>query len=384
MDTNSWMRLTGESPRYRLDQELRTADRFAAKDCGWVEQMRPFVAQLSRPGELVLDPFCGFGTTLLAAALEGRRGLGFEVDIDRIASMRKRLQAHAIADAELNLGSIDEHPRELPTVDLCLTSIPYFGCNWTAPSSDPAQLYTSSDYSSYLRRIGDIFHRVHGALADGRYCVAMAENMTLDGRMVPLAWDVARLLSDRFELLEERVLLYDKPASALAPLTLQSNRAHEYALVFRKTRVVADIEQTAALLREFAAEGFAFAVYGSFADWLQGGRSPPPGDADVLVTPDETVVNALLAVLVSRGFSLTSWGEPVTLPLRLDAFRGRHYFRARRLDRTGQRLQLDITFEVDAVTAERKRSALVWIAGIPVLGHGDIHSEASVSLQPRV
>ena len=39
------------------------------------EAIRPFIAAFTRPGELVLDPFCGSGMTGLAALLEGRHAL---------------------------------------------------------------------------------------------------------------------------------------------------------------------------------------------------------------------------------------------------------------------------------------------------------------------
>jgi site-specific DNA-methyltransferase (adenine-specific) len=35
--------------------------------------MRALVRDYSRPGDLIVDPFCGSGTTALAAASEGRR-----------------------------------------------------------------------------------------------------------------------------------------------------------------------------------------------------------------------------------------------------------------------------------------------------------------------
>ena len=44
-----------------------------------------------RPEAVVLDPFMGTGTTLVAAALEGARGIGIELDPDYIAIARGRL-----------------------------------------------------------------------------------------------------------------------------------------------------------------------------------------------------------------------------------------------------------------------------------------------------
>lgn len=42
--------------------------------------MRALVRDYSRPGDLIVDPCAGGGTTLLAAKLEGRRALGAELD----------------------------------------------------------------------------------------------------------------------------------------------------------------------------------------------------------------------------------------------------------------------------------------------------------------
>ncbi len=39
-----------------------------------------FIRQYSNPGDVVLDPFCGVGTTIKVAQELGRRGIGFEID----------------------------------------------------------------------------------------------------------------------------------------------------------------------------------------------------------------------------------------------------------------------------------------------------------------
>ncbi len=46
----------------------------------------------SRPGDLVLDPFTGSGTTAVVARRLGRRFLGFEIDPDRVRLALKRLR----------------------------------------------------------------------------------------------------------------------------------------------------------------------------------------------------------------------------------------------------------------------------------------------------
>ena len=56
-----------------------------------VELIARMVANSSRPGELVYDPFCGAGSTLLAAHQLGRIGYGVEIDPGYVAVTLERL-----------------------------------------------------------------------------------------------------------------------------------------------------------------------------------------------------------------------------------------------------------------------------------------------------
>jgi len=53
--------------------------------------MRAIVRDYSRPGDLVCDPCAGAATTLLAAAMEGRRAVGCEMDSETFAKAQKRI-----------------------------------------------------------------------------------------------------------------------------------------------------------------------------------------------------------------------------------------------------------------------------------------------------
>ena len=53
--------------------------------------MDALVADFTEPGELVLDPFAGSGSTLAAAVKAGRRAIGWERDAEHAATTRARL-----------------------------------------------------------------------------------------------------------------------------------------------------------------------------------------------------------------------------------------------------------------------------------------------------
>ncbi|MGB6875244.1 MAG: DNA methyltransferase [Candidatus Acidiferrales bacterium] len=57
-----------------------------------VSALRPLIQSFSQPGELVLDPFCGSGSTLLAAKVEGRAFAGIELDPSYFEIAQHRLR----------------------------------------------------------------------------------------------------------------------------------------------------------------------------------------------------------------------------------------------------------------------------------------------------
>lgn len=57
-----------------------------------VELFEHYIVNSTRPGEIVLDPFSGSGTTALAAMRTGRRALGIEIDPETFEKSVERLQ----------------------------------------------------------------------------------------------------------------------------------------------------------------------------------------------------------------------------------------------------------------------------------------------------
>ena len=95
-----------------------------------------FLAEFSAPGDVVLDPFAGFGTTLQVAERLDRVAYGVEYESDRAA---------LVADAvdrpdrviEGDARALSEY--DLPPVDCCLTSPPF---TIKGMASDPSRTTT--------------------------------------------------------------------------------------------------------------------------------------------------------------------------------------------------------------------------------------------------
>lgn len=69
-----------------------------------VEALAPVIAALTRPGDLVLDPFAGSGSTLVAACRLDRRFIGIELDAAHAATASARLARESARHKALTIG----------------------------------------------------------------------------------------------------------------------------------------------------------------------------------------------------------------------------------------------------------------------------------------
>jgi len=72
-----------------------------------VELVERLVLSMTDPGDLVLDPYGGVGSTVLAAVLNGRRGVMAEVVPEYVDVARDRLRA-------AETGDVRTRPRTRP------------------------------------------------------------------------------------------------------------------------------------------------------------------------------------------------------------------------------------------------------------------------------
>ncbi|MGZ4443344.1 MAG: TRM11 family SAM-dependent methyltransferase [Nocardioidaceae bacterium] len=179
------------------------------------------IEEYSAPGDLVLDPFAGFGTTLCVADRLGRRALGVELLPERVAHVRARGGRVVEGDAR-RLTRLVEADRE---VALTLTSPPYMTSN--GHPENPLDAYESltGDYARYLAELGDVFGQVAELLRPGGHAVVNVANISHEGVHTPLAWDVARAVGAHLTMVQECFLCWDRQPEEITG---------DYCLVFRK------------------------------------------------------------------------------------------------------------------------------------------------------
>lgn len=181
------------------------------------------IEEYSSPGGLLLDPFAGFGTSLVVAERMGRSAIGVELVAGRVELIRNRLgrSAQIVHGDARRLAMLVTGP-----IDLCFTSPPYM--NALNHPENPLTGYATldGDYGRYLEEIGDVFEQVGRLLRPCGHAIINVANMVTAGTVTPLAWDVARSVSRHLTFRGESVLCWDTPRAGFTG---------DYCLDFERT-----------------------------------------------------------------------------------------------------------------------------------------------------
>lgn len=69
-----------------------------------VSLLASYIEATTRPGDLVIDPFCGSGASIVACVRTDRRGLGIELDHKHVAQARRRVAHERTLHARGQVG----------------------------------------------------------------------------------------------------------------------------------------------------------------------------------------------------------------------------------------------------------------------------------------
>lgn len=207
--------------------------------------------------QVILDPFMGSGSTLIAAKNKGLKGIGFEINKDYISMAKNRLENvyKTMFNANGNYKIIDDSVLNLDkhiapnSIDLTVTSPPYWDILNRRRSADRKAIRTYSnsaidfgnipDYEQFLVSLQDVFKKVYVATKPNRYCIVIVMDIRKNSTFYPLHTDLAKKMEEIGFSLKD-IIIWDrqKEYNNMRPLgypySFVINKVHEYILIFQK------------------------------------------------------------------------------------------------------------------------------------------------------
>lgn len=220
------------------------------------------IKMFTKPGQTVLDPFSGIGSTLKACALEGRNGIGFELYPDFAELTRRRLATEVPADllAQTEQRVLQGDSRQLGaglepgSVDLVVTSPPY----WTILNKksdhktkqtreahglvtnygdDDRDLGNIDDYDEFIEILGDTLGTAGAALKHKGYMVIIVGDFRHGSKYYMFHADIARAMEARGFVLQAVNVLYQRHKRVFPygyPYAYVPNVHHQNIVIMRK------------------------------------------------------------------------------------------------------------------------------------------------------
>lgn len=216
--------------------------------------MADFISFFIKEGQVVLDPFCGIGSTLVGCDRTGRKGIGIELNEKYAKIAKLRTKQKVIVGNSTQIKEIWKK-HKLPKVDFCISSPPYWNILQRSTgkfeeirkkngldvkySENEEDLGNIGDYDTFLNNVCDIYENIFDLMRDGSYIVIIVKNLKKKGKMYTLAWDIAKRLNNRFVLKDEKIWCQDKVALSPFgyPYAWTSNIVHHYCIVLRKEKI---------------------------------------------------------------------------------------------------------------------------------------------------
>lgn len=235
--------------------------------------IRQFITFFTKPGDVVLDPFLGTGSTLVAAKQSNRNGVGVELSPEYAEISEHRLGKinipayppiyqtdepsswQVICGDSRNLFNYWEE-LNLSAIDFCITSPPYWsqldrnsirqkkrkelGLDTKYSIDDPKDLSNLKDYKEFIIEQQKIYGNVYRLLRPKGYMVIITNNVFANGRVYPLAYDTVLSLTQDKEhswvLKDEKIWLQDDKSLVALGVNYAwvGNRCHQYCFILRK------------------------------------------------------------------------------------------------------------------------------------------------------
>lgn len=217
----------------------------------------------TKVGQVVVDPFVGVGSTLKACAIEGRKGIGFELNPRYADLAKERLQKEVttlfskVYPQDIYCGDARVLIKELKenSVDFVVTSPPYWNILHkqdhkvkqerlsknldTKYSDDKLDLGNISDYKNFLEELARILGGCAKALKPKKYMAVIVSDFREKSKYEMFHAHLAEALEKYGFELRGITILYQRHKKIFPygyPFAYVPNIHHQYILILQNTK----------------------------------------------------------------------------------------------------------------------------------------------------
>ena len=203
----------------------------------------------------VLDPFCGAGSTLLAAKKLNKRSVGIDISEDYARLSRERAErVTSSARVDVHCADIMDVAEllEPDSISMVLTSPPFWNVLDLKRTADerPVRTYHKAagslvsigDYKKFVAALSRCFVGVHSVMKPGAPCVVEVMDLRRGPNFYPFHIDLCNGVTRRTGLYLADTIVWDRTIDYNNDKPLGWNhrwlwrRTNSYILVFRKPK----------------------------------------------------------------------------------------------------------------------------------------------------
>lgn len=166
---------------------------------------RNVILRYSKEGDLVLDPMCGSGTSLIECKLLNRNSIGIDINRKAVEIAKNRLSFPKMNDSRHLLKAGDARDTGLSgdSVDLVILHPPYLDIIKYGPGN-PSDLSNIHNIEPFISEMSKVAKEAYRVLKPGKFCSVLIGDTRRKGYYVPLSMNVLNCFIEAgFQLKED-------------------------------------------------------------------------------------------------------------------------------------------------------------------------------------
>ena len=201
---------------------------------------RNLILKYTKEKDIILDPFCGSGTTMIECKLLNRKGIGIDVNVNalKIAKSRLDFQYNNVYEPKLIKADATNLKKIIPSnkIDFIFAHPPY--ADIIKYSKDIKEDISRLNLQDFLNQINLFSKECFRILKKGKICSILIGDIRKNKNVIPLGFDIMNIFIQTGFTLKE-IIIKEQHNCKMTDYWKNRNvdfylLAHEYIFILEK------------------------------------------------------------------------------------------------------------------------------------------------------